>query len=192
MPDDDRQGKDAPEDDLEAEIAELEGKLREAVGGQPLSEADEERLEELVDKLESEQKLEELFEKQDKGIERLEALVQQVETHREEVGLDEDMESRLRRIEEMAQTARTRRGTGLSSPEKSREMKSDREAARGLGLGLSVAYTIIGLPMFGLAVGWLLDKNTNSNIFKPAFVVGGAALGIVIAIVMLNREQNRK
>jgi len=64
------------------------------------------------------------------------------------------------------------------------------EAARGLGVGLSIAYTILGVPLVGLAIGWALDSHYQSNVFKGLGTVSGAVLGIILAFWMMNRQNN--
>lgn len=192
MADDANPRKDAPEDDLDSEILELEQKLKEVADGKPLTKEDDRRVAELADKLESEGRLEAFLAGHDQRLEELISIAQDLRVEQPEEGLDPDLDAKLRAIEEKAKEARSRKSTGLTSEERQREIKSDREAARGLGVGLSVAYTIIGVPMVGLAIGWFLDKQTDSNVFKAAFVVGGATLGIIMTVVILNREQNKK
>lgn len=192
MPDDDNPRKDAPEEDLDAEIAELEQKLQEAVEGQPLTEEDEQRVAEIAERLDSEHRLDAFLEKHDSQVEALQEIAENVRAERPSDTLDDEFDAKLRSIEERARTARTRKSTGLKSPERDRQLESDRSAARGLGVGLSIAYTMLGLPVFGWGVGWLLDRNTDSNVFVPLFTLGGAVVGIAMAVYMVNREQNRK
>ncbi len=72
---------------------------------------------------------------------------------------------------------------------KEKQEQLDRDAARGLGIGLSVAYTILGLPMAGLGIGYLLDKSLNSTAWVPVGVLTGSVLGVAMAIFMINKQQ---
>ncbi len=72
--------------------------------------------------------------------------------------------------------------------EKQRKIASDREASRGLGVGLSIAYTIIGVPIFGYFVGYLIDRQVGGKLFAPLFTTGGAVLGLTYAVWVLQRN----
>ncbi len=67
---------------------------------------------------------------------------------------------------------------------------SDGEAARGIGTGLSVAYTILGFPLVGFGVGWLIDRYVRhgGNSWQSALGLIGAGAGVWIAIVMVNQQ----
>ena len=66
---------------------------------------------------------------------------------------------------------------------------SDREATRGLGLGLSVAYAIVGVPVFGYGIGLLVDKSSGTTTWAGIGMLIGALIGIAVAIVMLSRQK---
>lgn len=102
--------------------------------------------------------------------------------------LDEEFDERMQKLEEKAAAHRAMREN--VKKEEARKTKSDREAAKGLGIGLSVAYTIIGLPVFGYGVGWLIARQTGSTTVAGFGMLIGAVLGIAAAILMLNRHQN--
>lgn len=72
--------------------------------------------------------------------------------------------------------------------ETSRRHQSEQKISRGVGLGLVAAYAIIGLPMVGIGIGWLVDKFTRSNAFVGIGAMVGAVLGLVIAVRMLNQS----
>ncbi|MBX3117553.1 MAG: hypothetical protein KF784_00690 [Fimbriimonadaceae bacterium] len=191
MPDDDNPRKDVPEEDLDAEIAELEQKLQEAAAGMPLSDEDEDRVIEIAEKLETEAKLEAFLEHHQEGIDALQSIAEEVKVDRTAPDFDSEFHEKLASIEERARIARTRRGTGLKSPDAERQIRSDRESAKGLGTGLGLAYLILGTPMAGLGIGWLIDVQTDSNAFKAFFMLGGAVLGVILAVMLMNREQNK-
>lgn len=58
---------------------------------------------------------------------------------------------------------------------------------RGTGIGLSIAYALLGLPMVGFGLGWLADRGTDSNVFAiVGFCLGGAA-GIWFSAYQMKR-----
>jgi F0F1-type ATP synthase assembly protein I len=76
--------------------------------------------------------------------------------------------------------------------ENERRMAADQKAYRGLGVGLTIAYTIIGLPLVGLAIGWALDTAaTGGNLFRALGCVAGMTLGVFMAIRMMNANESR-
>jgi F0F1-type ATP synthase assembly protein I len=104
-------------------------------------------------------------------------------------GIDDEFHDRLRQLEARAEAAQG--GYKKKEAEKDRVRKSDGESSRGLGVGLSVAYTILGMPMVGAAIGWFVDKQTGMKIFLGLGTVGGAVLGVVFALVILSRHQDK-
>ena len=66
---------------------------------------------------------------------------------------------------------------------------SDGRAARGLGIGLAMAYTVLGLPLFGLVVGYLLNRVVPGP-WIPIGVVVGFIAGVVFAVFLSNREKD--
>jgi F0F1-type ATP synthase assembly protein I len=99
-----------------------------------------------------------------------------------------DFEARLRNLEGRATETRIKRNAEVR--EQAKKNASDAKSAKGLGIGLTVAYMIIGFPLVGALFGWLIDKSTNSNAFIAFGTVGGAALGVVAAILIINRHSS--
>lgn len=69
-----------------------------------------------------------------------------------------------------------------------RTLKSDQDSAKGLGIGLAIAYTMIGLPIFGYGVGYFVDQSSGGTQAKGIGVLIGSILGIFMAVVILNRH----
>lgn len=69
---------------------------------------------------------------------------------------------------------------------------SDGGSTRGLGVGLSMAYVMLGSVILGFGAGWLLDNATHQQmLWKPILGFGGTILGLVSTLIMLSREGNR-
>lgn len=63
----------------------------------------------------------------------------------------------------------------------------------GIGVGLSVAYMLVGFPAAGLFLGYLADTYLQTDPGGKAFgCIGGAALGLWFTIKTLDRTQNRR
>jgi F0F1-type ATP synthase assembly protein I len=100
-----------------------------------------------------------------------------------------DFDERLRDLESRAQAAKDRRESKART--EARRLANDAESHKGLGLGLTVAYAIIGVPLFGILVGYGLDSANGTNMFKGMGALVGSICGIIGAVVILNR-QNQK
>jgi F0F1-type ATP synthase assembly protein I len=61
----------------------------------------------------------------------------------------------------------------------------------GLGVGLSIAYTIIGFPLLGYGIGYLLQRLTGSAFWPSTLAMSGMVLGVAVAVFMLSRTQNK-
>ncbi len=67
---------------------------------------------------------------------------------------------------------------------------SDAKAAKGLGIGLAIAYGLIGLPILGLGIGFLLQKAIGGPWVAIGVTVGFVG-GIAFAMYVNARESDR-
>lgn len=124
----------------------------------------------------------------ERGIRDLEKQAAELKVNSKGDQIDAEFEERMRKLEAKVEESKTVREA--QQRESKRQMASDRESARGLGVGLSVAYTIIGLPLFGYGVGYLIDNSTGGEAAKGIAMMIGAVAGIGMAFVILNRHNN--
>jgi F0F1-type ATP synthase assembly protein I len=99
--------------------------------------------------------------------------------------IEDDFDSRFADLEARAKASKTtqqRRESRVAA-----EQKSDRESARGLGIGLSIAYTILGVPLGFFGIGYLIDKASGTTIWQNALGLTGCALGVGTAIWMAQK-----
>lgn len=96
--------------------------------------------------------------------------------------VDDEMESRLLDIEQRADSARKKQKNAEPKP------MMDVHNARDLGTGLSAAYAIIGLPLVGAGIGWLIDRAIGITLFVVIGVIGGLVGGMVHAVQLSNRK----
>lgn len=59
---------------------------------------------------------------------------------------------------------------------------------RASGVGLMVAYMIIGFPLGFAAIGWFADRLTGLNIWVGTGTVVGFFIGIFVTLVIVNRR----
>jgi hypothetical protein len=76
--------------------------------------------------------------------------------------------------------------------ETAKQLKLDQESSRGLGIGLVVAYTILGVPMGGLLIGWVADYFLKTNICRGLGALAGFVVGIIIVMGQLNQKTSGK
>ena len=90
-------------------------------------------------------------------------------------------------IEKRASAARLTHAKAKN--EEPSRIASDRRASRGLGIGMAMAYTMIGLPLLGAIIGFLINKVAPGP-WVPAGVVVGFIAGVVFALYLSNREKD--
>ena len=61
----------------------------------------------------------------------------------------------------------------------------------GLGMGMTLMYTVLGLPLLGGIIGMFLDKATGGNAWIVIFGMGGMVLGIGCAVFLLYRKNGK-
>ena len=99
--------------------------------------------------------------------------------------LDEEFDARFEALHAKVDASRQQRERIKIAAERAQD--SDAKAAKGLGIGLTIAYTILGMPLIGYGLGWLLDRELNTLIWKGFGVLLGAVVGVWYALVMLAR-----
>ncbi len=121
------------------------------------------------------------------GIQKMDDLAEGVKVELPQE-LDDEFHERMRLLKEKAAGIKSVRDNALK--EQARKNKSEQESARGLGIGLHVAYALIGLPLMGAAVGWFLDGRLGVDIWKGIGVVAGLVIAIAYTVMMMNRNAN--
>ncbi|MEJ5170374.1 MAG: hypothetical protein WHU10_05250, partial [Fimbriimonadales bacterium] len=91
---------------------------------------------------------------------------------------DPELDELERKMEALGTRARQARGEHERSKERSKPSLGD--SAHGVGYGLTIAYTILGVPMLGVLVGWILDQRAGTG---QLFTGLGVTIGSVVALV---------
>lgn len=125
----------------------------------------------------------------DEGLKKLQEKADALKAPELPAEVQGDFDSRMEELEARAQAVKREREA--KEAQAARATKSDRDAAKGLGVGMSIAYTIIGLPLFGALVGWMIDNNTGGTQAKGIGVMIGVVAGMGMAFVILNRHQDK-
>jgi F0F1-type ATP synthase assembly protein I len=100
--------------------------------------------------------------------------------------IGEGFDEKIGEIEQRARIAKATHDSVRSEEE--RRLLQGGSDQRGLGLGYSIAYTIIGVPLIGAAIGYLLDNQLHTVYWKGYLTLAGAVVGLVLAVVTLNRS----
>ncbi len=88
-----------------------------------------------------------------------------------------------------ARAAKLKRTMEVKQERQTEERRSDGESARGLGIGLTVAYAIIGTPLLGFGIGYLIDGNSTVKTWSGILGMIGAFAGVGYCVYILNRTQ---
>lgn len=122
---------------------------------------------------------------------RLGAVTDSANAAREELAaIDAEFETRLQAAKDRARRSHEDRTNIARTREK--ELASQGKASRGLGVGLTLAYMILGTPMAGFGIGWLIDRaNGVQNQASSVGILLGSILGLGLAVVIMNRDNDR-
>ncbi len=69
---------------------------------------------------------------------------------------------------------------------------SDPSNYRGLGVGISAGYTLIGAMILGFGLGYLFDRLTGNTYGAVVGALFGAVLGIGAVFYLINRSERRR
>ena len=100
----------------------------------------------------------------------------------------DEMELKLREIEQRA--AKAKREHDKTRVPDDKTATFSRESSRGIGVGMSIAYAILGVPMVGLGIGWIFDARVGDGSGTLWRLVGfliGAIGAIAYAVKVSSR-----
>lgn len=101
-----------------------------------------------------------------------------------------DYEDKLRDLERQARA--TRRSHTKATQTASTFGSTSAGDRKQMAYGISIAYTIILLPLAGFAVGWLIDSQIGGTLFQALLTLTMAIVGLTVAIAklsLLNRDE---
>jgi F0F1-type ATP synthase assembly protein I len=101
----------------------------------------------------------------------------------------EDFEARLRSLEHKTRTVVGQRKE--QKREFDRRQRADAQSTKGLGVGLTAAYAILGMPLVGALIGYFIDRSLGTEIYLGILTLIGAVAGVVFAILTI-REKGDK
>jgi len=203
MPDDPSEGASKPEKDPKELLREkLERIEREEALKAPdlstLPSNDEIRADALSSPIESQlddEPLPSQMPKEDPRELRLRQLEEELEqasaAHRETVtGIQSEFDQRMHDLQAKLDRVREER-EGNRVREQVRT-NIDASASKGLGMGLQIAYTIIGLPLIGALIGYFIDRATGATLWTGLLAVAGMAGGLTLTVMFMSRSGDQK
>ena len=104
--------------------------------------------------------------------------------------IDDEFENRISSFSRKVDQARTKREA--KNQEERRSLAGDADSAQGLGVGLSIAYTIIGFPLAGALVGYFVDQKLGTQVWKGFGLLIAAALAVFMSLLILRRSNTKK
>lgn len=105
----------------------------------------------------------------------------------EAASLSREMEERLAKLESRAKSGKASFERAAVRPQE--EGKSTGMVGRGLAVGLAVAYSIIGLPLGGFAIGWFIESRGGAPGWQAGLGIGGAIIGVAHGAWLAQRLQ---
>jgi F0F1-type ATP synthase assembly protein I len=121
---------------------------------------------------------------------KLEQILSGTEVPKVPETVHDEMLSRLESIEQRAASAKqTLDKTKPQSNSLSGGM--DQKSALGMGMGLTMAYTIVGTPLAGYGAGLLINKATGANGWQIWLTLLGAIIGIGWVAMVSSRHADR-
>lgn len=65
------------------------------------------------------------------------------------------------------------------------------DTGKSLGMGLTIAYTIIGMPLAGFFIGLLIDSRVGGDHWRTWLAAGGSIFGLAGAVLLLQRSSKK-
>lgn len=107
---------------------------------------------------------------------------------------EDEFDRKLRELGERAERLKTNipfpdppNTPGRIAPTRSGKPESDPSGYRGLGQGLSIAYSLMGTTLLGFFIGWLIDRQVGGTLWQGLLGILGAAAGVGMTLFLINR-----
>ncbi len=98
----------------------------------------------------------------------------------------DDLDAKLLSLKERATTAKAKHDKATKLDPK--EIASSSSNARASGLGLMVAYMIMGFPFAGAGIGWLVDRFSGTKAYTGIGLMLGFVVGLAVTVGMVNKN----
>lgn len=112
-----------------------------------------------------------------------------VEERDSATAMSQEMLDEMDAIAEQARSARKRHASAGDA--KRRGAFAERKTSRSIGVGLTIAYVIVLMPLGGYFVGRMIDREVGGNAWSSWLTVIFATLGVAFAIGILSKHQSK-
>jgi F0F1-type ATP synthase assembly protein I len=99
---------------------------------------------------------------------------------------DTEFQAKLAELEQKAD--RIRGAREAQKKDMAAAQRQEQSSARGLGVGLQLAYVLLGLPLAGAAAGFAIDQWRGTTMWKGVLCLGGAVLAIAWIALQVQRD----
>ena len=116
-----------------------------------------------------------------------------LEATRAEKLSDEEHDAFHAKLAEMETRAATVKRMHESTKAKDNSLSGslDQKSSLGMGMGLMLAYTIIGAPMVGYGIGLLINKTTGTQGWHIWTTLIGGCIGIAWTVMVTTRNADK-
>ncbi|MBS1701869.1 MAG: hypothetical protein JST12_09430 [Armatimonadetes bacterium] len=106
---------------------------------------------------------------------------------------EEEHDAYQQKLDELDEKIRKAKATRATSEPKRDSFSGglDQKSSLSMGLGLTLAYTIIGAPIVGYGAGLLMNKLTGAQGWQIWLTLLGSIIGIGWVAMVTNRHGNR-
>jgi F0F1-type ATP synthase assembly protein I len=111
------------------------------------------------------------------------------EEHRQKLSSDEEFEARMAALHAKVDRIQSARKATIRNEKK--KQASDGKAAAGMGIGLSIAYTIIGCPIVGYGIGYLIDMQMGTTTARSYAAMVGIIIGMGAAFYLIQKSNSQ-
>lgn len=119
----------------------------------------------------------------DSPVENTEEITKTARQHRDQ--LESEYTEKFDEISQRVNQAKATREK--KQAQASQKLEKENEANKGLGYGLAIAYAVMGMPLAGLGVGYLLDKAFGTQSLQAICAGAGFILGMGYVVILSKR-----
>lgn len=102
----------------------------------------------------------------------------------------DDLDHRLDELGKKAEALKQKKQA--ADVEAQKQVRMTQDANAGLGMGLTIAYAILGVPLAGAIVGVVLKNSTGNPVWMPVFTLAGLVFGVLTAVILIQRNNKSK
>lgn len=108
----------------------------------------------------------------------------------------DDIEERIKQVTDKLDKARSQRMPDVPDwnyqrPKSRLAPENDPSNYKGLGVGISAGYTLVGCMLLGWFVGWIIDRPSHGTTYQAILALVGCIAGIGMVFWLINRSGSK-